>query len=467
MRRKIVYHYGPTNSGKTYAALQRFQQAKDGIYCGPLRLLAMEIYDKANAHGVYCNLTTGQEKKEMPFAKHVACTVEMASFHRPFEVGVIDEIQMMADEFRGWAFTRALLGLQVAELHVCGDPSMLPVIRGIAAQTGDDLEEHQYERFRPLKIETESLRGDFRAIRPGDCIVAFRRKDIFEIKKQLELLTDHRCSVIYGSLPPETRRQQAKLFNDPNSGYDVLVASDAVGMGLNLNINRVVFFSLQKFNGAEKRQITPSMVKQIAGRAGRRGSRYPDGSVTCFFSIDTPYLISCMGSDLREADGAGLFPFFEQVELFAARLPDVNFSTLLDRFAKSTRLDGAYFLCKYDAMKRVAGMLDRVQGLTLRDRFTFCFAPVNAGDMRMLAVIIHFASQYAKGIPVPLKMMPPMQMGKTGDFDLLDLETKHQDYFEYGRWLRILMTSETVTLGQRVEGYLGSDFIFLKMYLTL
>ncbi|KAK4799724.1 hypothetical protein SAY86_025089 [Trapa natans] len=91
MKPKIVYHCGPTNSGKTCNSLQRFMEAEKGIYCSPLRLLAMEVFNKVNALGVYCSLLTGQEKKHVPFSNHVACTVEIVSVDDLYDVAVIDE----------------------------------------------------------------------------------------------------------------------------------------------------------------------------------------------------------------------------------------------------------------------------------------------------------------------------------------------------------------------------------------
>ena len=182
LRRRIVYHAGPTNSGKTYAALSHFRLADSGLYCGPLRLLAMEVYDSVNADGVYCNLVTGQERKEVPFAAHTACTVEMANLTRSYKVAVIDEIQMIADEYRGWAWTRALLGLQAEEVHVCGDPSALPLLRSLCAASGDELHEFRYDRLKPLRVDAHSLEGNFGKVKAGDCIVAFSRREIFEIK---------------------------------------------------------------------------------------------------------------------------------------------------------------------------------------------------------------------------------------------------------------------------------------------
>ena len=127
--RRIILHAGPTNSGKTHAALARFLAARSALYCSPLRLLAWEVSERVNAAGVACDLVTGQEVRRLPGAQHCATTVEMADTSRPVDVAVVDEVQMMADPTRGWAFTRALLGLPAAELHLCGDPAALDLAR--------------------------------------------------------------------------------------------------------------------------------------------------------------------------------------------------------------------------------------------------------------------------------------------------------------------------------------------------
>ncbi|XP_010768882.1 ATP-dependent RNA helicase SUPV3L1, mitochondrial-like [Notothenia coriiceps] len=115
IQRKVIFHAGPTNSGKTYQAIQRFLTARSGVYCGPLKLLAHEIFEKSNNAGVPCDLVTGEERSFMDpdgrASAHVACTIEMCSVTTPYEVAVIDEIQMIRDPSRGWAWTRALLGL--------------------------------------------------------------------------------------------------------------------------------------------------------------------------------------------------------------------------------------------------------------------------------------------------------------------------------------------------------------------
>jgi ATP-dependent RNA helicase SUPV3L1/SUV3 len=118
--RKIICHIGPTNSGKTYNALDSLTNAKTGLYCGPLRLLAWEIYEKLSMKNIKCNLITGQEKNIHDNATHQSCTVEMIDLYNYYDCVVIDEAQLIGDVSRGWAWTQALLGLQAKEIHLCG-----------------------------------------------------------------------------------------------------------------------------------------------------------------------------------------------------------------------------------------------------------------------------------------------------------------------------------------------------------
>ena len=236
VQRKIVLHVGPTNSGKTYHALKRLEQADTGIYAGPLRLLAHEVYTRLNAKGKLCDLVTGDEKimQSDDEAQMKSCTVEMVPLNTNVDVAVIDEIQMIGREDRGWAWTQALLGLKAKEVHLCGEERSVPLIRELAASMGDDIEIRTYKRLSPLETMSTSLRHRLSDLRKGDCVVVFSRVGIHSMKKEIEVATQKRVALVYGSLPPEIRAQQARLFNDPNNDYDILVASDAIGMGLNL-----------------------------------------------------------------------------------------------------------------------------------------------------------------------------------------------------------------------------------------
>lgn len=235
-QRTIHLHVGPTNSGKTYHALKRLEASKNGFYAGPLRLLAQEVYHRFQSSGVPCSLITGDDVKYPEGQKSVIAskTVEMVDLGHAYDVGVIDEIQMIADPHRGWAWTRALLGSRVTELHLCGETRVVPLMRDLAALMGDKLEIHRYERLNPLKAMNQSLKGDLKKLEKGDCVVSFSRVGIHALKADIEKTTGRRAAIVYGGLPAEIRTQQASLFNDPNNDYDFLVASDAIGMGLNL-----------------------------------------------------------------------------------------------------------------------------------------------------------------------------------------------------------------------------------------
>ncbi|KAK6363493.1 RNA helicase [Orbilia blumenaviensis] len=277
MKRTWHLHVGPTNSGKTYNALKRLEEVTKGVYCGPLRLLAHEVYARLNAKGIKCNLKTGEETRMAGEDVRLwSSTVEMAQVEVPFDVAVIDEIQMLADTERGWAWTHAVLGIMAKELHLCGEERAVGIVEKLARLCGDELIIHRYQRLGKLEVMDQSLNGDFTKIEKGDCVVGFARKDIHALKRFIEHATGLKCAIVYGALPAETRATQAKYFNDPQNDYDVLVASDAIGLGLNLSIKRVIFSTMYKYNGSENIEIPIPLTRQIAGRAGRYRSSADD-----------------------------------------------------------------------------------------------------------------------------------------------------------------------------------------------
>lgn len=342
-KRNVFLHVGPTNSGKTYNALKRLEASSSGLYCGPLRLLAWEVAQRLNKVHVPCNLITGQEKNEIDGAKHSSVTVEMADVTSEYECAVIDEIQMVGCKTRGFSFTRALLGISSDELHVCGDPAAVPLIRRMLDVTGDVVKVQYYERLCPL-IPSRIPLGSFSNIKTGDCIVTFSRPKIYKLKRQIENGGKHLCSVVYGSLPPETRTKQASMFNDESSEFDVLVASDAVGMGLNLNISRIIFSTLKKFDGLCMRELTVPEIKQIAGRAGRYGSKYPVGEVICLDNEDLPLLHSSLESSSPVLERAGLFPTFDLLSLYSRLQSTTRFHPILEKFLEKAKLSPDYFI---------------------------------------------------------------------------------------------------------------------------
>jgi hypothetical protein len=320
-KRKFIFHAGPTNSGKTFQALQALSKAKSGVYTAPLRLLAWETFEKLKAAGVAVDLITGQEQERSEGARHVSCTIEMAQLDAPVDVAVIDEVQLLADRDRGWAWSRAILGALAEEIHLCGDVSALPVLQRIMRLTGDSLDVRTYNRLGPLTVEDGHVRS-LSELRRGDCVIAFGRRALYDHKREIERTTGLRCAVVYGALPPPVRKSQALLFNGSEGGEraDVLVATDAIAMGLNLNIQRIIFSKMQKFDGESRRPLTVSETKQIAGRAGRFGSHFPAGFVTGLEKKHLPTLREALSSKTPEVMRAGILPTLEHIEGFAAAL---------------------------------------------------------------------------------------------------------------------------------------------------
>ncbi|CAG8714420.1 6329_t:CDS:2, partial [Acaulospora morrowiae] len=196
-----------------------------------------------------------------------------------------------------------------------------------------------------------------------------------------------------------TRSQQAKLFNDPDSSFDVLVASDAVGMGLNLNIKRVVFETVKKFDGIGIRHVPIPQIKQIAGRAGRFGTVNAVGEVTALEPMDLKYVRQAMASPTKNLEMAGLQPTMEMVELFAHQLPGTKeFSSLLEKFEDLARVDGQYFLCNFYTQKLIANSIEHIQ-MTIPERFSFVTGPVNTSDIRLMKNIQKFALLHSQSRP--------------------------------------------------------------------
>ncbi|MBP3476373.1 MAG: hypothetical protein J6K48_08670 [Lachnospiraceae bacterium] len=267
MRRHFILHIGPTNSGKTYQALERLKHAYQGIYLGPLRLLALEVYDRMTASGIPCSMITGEEAIRTPGSFVQASTIEILDIREVYDIAVIDEAQMMADENRGSFWTRAILGIRAEEIHVCCSGTAEGLLVRMIQRCGDTYDIVRHERN--TKLEFISERYDMnKDVQQGDALIAFSKKNVLAIAAALEG-RGIKASVIYGNLPPQTRQEQVRLFTEGIN--QVVVATDAIGMGINLPIRRIVFMNTVKFDGTDKRRLRAEEIRQIAGRAGRYG----------------------------------------------------------------------------------------------------------------------------------------------------------------------------------------------------
>lgn len=266
MKRKFYIHLGDTNTGKTYNALERLKIAKRGIYLSPLRILALENFERLNSEGVICDLLTGEEEIIKEGSTHTSCTIERVNLKENYDIAVIDEIQMISDQYRGMAWSKSVLGLKCDEIHICGASNAKNILETIIKDCGDEYEIKEYTRAIPLEVENKNF--SFNDIQEGDAVVVFSKKRVLEIAEQYSS-NGIKASIIYGDLPPEVRKMQYEQFIKKET--KVLVTTDAIGMGVNLPIRRIIFMSIKKFDGEEIRELTSQEVKQVAGRAGRIG----------------------------------------------------------------------------------------------------------------------------------------------------------------------------------------------------
>lgn len=261
---QYVLHIGETNTGKTHHALEQMKEAPSGLYLAPLRLLALEVYDKLNGDGVPCTLKTGEEEKVVANATHYSCTVEMFHEKDYFDVVVIDEAQMIADKDRGFSWYKAITKANAREVHIVGSRNLKEMILQLLGDS--NIEIREYSRDVPLQVEKKLF--TLSQTKKGDALVCFSRKRVLETASRLQN-DGFTVSMIYGSMPPETRKKEMQRFIDGET--KVIVSTDAIGMGLNLPIRRIVFLETEKFDGTKRRRLTSQEVKQIAGRAGRKG----------------------------------------------------------------------------------------------------------------------------------------------------------------------------------------------------
>lgn len=266
MHRRFVLHLGGTNTGKTYAGFQRLIRAETGVYLAPLRLLALEAQETLLDAGVDCSLSTGEEEDLREEDTHMAATAEKLSLEQHYDVAVIDECQMIADPQRGYAWTRAILGVLAPEVHLCAAPEAKHLLIRLIESCRDTYEVQEHQRTTPLICMTHPI--DYQRVQPGDALITFSKVGVLSVAEDLRQ-SGKEPAIIYGALPYSTRRKQMEGFLEGQMKY--IVSTDAIGMGLNLPIRRVIFMDTEKFDGVERRPLKPEEIRQIAGRAGRYG----------------------------------------------------------------------------------------------------------------------------------------------------------------------------------------------------
>ena len=402
--RKFNVILGPTNSGKTFEALETLKNANSGVYLAPLRLLAMEIFDKLNQAGVPCNLHTGEEFIDIPGAKHTASTIEMMNHQNIVDVAVIDEVQMLADKDRGWAWTAAIVGVPANTIYCIGSDDIEYQLINTFNYLKEEYTIKHIERKCPLKIDKVV---DFHKIDINDVIVTFSRKNVLWFAKQLEDF-GFESSMIYGALSPEVRREQIENFSN---GYSsCLVATDAIGMGINIPAKRIIFSDIEKFDGQSMRLLNKTEIKQIAGRAGRFGI-HDFGLVSAFNKSDLTYIKECLESDNDViTEKLTIAPSMWHIHKLSEILETDNIIKILSYF--STVLPVNHHLFKISKLKQMKSVANFVQCIipdeTLENKFIFSNVPCN--------IEISNESSYLKSLLLAKKQNTPIKLFKLPDW---------------------------------------------------
>lgn len=399
MRRRFIALLGPTNSGKTHQAMEALARAGTGVYLAPLRLLALENYERLaamerNGETLRVSLITGEEQRVTEGATHVASTVEMLDTQTRVEVAVIDEIQMLADRDRGAAWTAAVCGAPANLVYLVGAPEARHAVEALAERLDCDLEIRTLTRKGPLSMEEQPVRK-LRNLRRGDAVIAFSRRDVLMWRDMITEL-GYSVATVYGNLSPEVRRAQAARFRDGSA--DIVVGTDAIAMGLNLPIQRVVMTTAVKFNGVDEEELTAALARQIAGRAGRFGV-HEEGYVAGY-DDDTHMVIRAL---LREKVppvstlGFPVAPTLAHLNRIASVTGEQSLAKLLKRFETDIDVPDGFFTPRITEEQAERALWLDTLPLSLEDKFTLSLVPISSRVPALHAAWQRWARALARG----------------------------------------------------------------------
>ncbi len=378
-KRKLTLHIGPTNSGKTYKAMQRLKEADTGYYLAPLRLLALEGYESLRDDGADVSLITGEEQIIDEDATHVSSTIEMVNFEVDVDVCVIDEVQMIGDRDRGWAWANAIIGAPADEIIMTGSPNSKEAIIALAEYLGEELEIVEFERMNPLKLLDKPT--DVKDVQKGSAIIAFSRKDVLRLKQDFSKYFD--ISVVYGNLSPEVRREEARRFREGET--DLLIATDAIAMGLNLPIKTLLFSKAMKFDGEKDRELTASEIHQISGRAGRYGLN-EEGFVGALYSDVLNIIHKNFYKEAKKIE----IPFkvmanLGHIQLVANILEENSLFEILKFFVKNMEFNGPFKASNLEDMLEASKITDEYD-LDIATKYHLSCAPLTLKSPYIVSV---------------------------------------------------------------------------------
>ncbi|MEA1892402.1 MAG: SUV3 C-terminal domain-containing protein [Campylobacterota bacterium] len=403
MRRKLTLHIGPTNSGKTYEAMKRLEDADTGYYLAPLRLLALEGYEGLKDRGIDASLITGEEQILDEDATHISSTIEMLNFEVDVDVCVIDEVQMIDDRDRGWAWANAIIGAPAKEIIMTASSNAKEAIIAIAEYLGEELEIVEFERKNPLSLL--ELPTDPRDVEEFSAIIAFSRKDVLRLKQ--EFSREFSVSVVYGNLSPEVRREEARRFREKET--QILIATDAIAMGMNLPIKTILFSKAEKFDGVTQRNLLTSEVLQISGRAGRYGMN-EEG----FVGALNPEALRIVKKNFNKEAREISVPFnvmanLEHIKLVSTILEENSLYEILKFFVQNMEFNGPFRAYNLDDMLEAAKIVDAYD-LDIATKYHLSCAPLTLKSPYIVESYERYIDALEKKIPVAY--IPPVLIGE-------------------------------------------------------
>jgi ATP-dependent RNA helicase SUPV3L1/SUV3 len=436
LKRTLIFNVGPTNSGKTYQALQTLKHADTGYYLAPLRLLALEGYETLQEAGVDVSLVTGEEQILAEDATHISSTIEMLNFDIDVDVCVIDEVQMIADMHRGWAWANAIIGAPAHEVIMTGSADALPVIQALAKWLDEELIINHFERKTPLQLIDKNI--SFEQLMPKTAIITFSRKSVLYYQQKLSPL--FKTAVIYGNLSPEVRREEARRFRSGEA--EVLIATDAIAMGLNLPIKTILFATDTKFDGQSDRLLTPSEVQQIAGRSGRYG-HHEEGYVGAL-SFEVLQTISMLlPTPLVPIElPVRVMVNFDHIKLVGSILQTERMSEILEFLVKHMRFDGPFEMADLDQMLEIAYLCDDYE-LTLQEKYHFITAPVSLGSAYLMEQFRFYIEGVANGMEIPYEGIKQLGSKAHNSAQLLQAEEYVKEITTY-LWLSFRLSDHFI-----------------------
>jgi ATP-dependent RNA helicase SUPV3L1/SUV3 len=415
-KRELYFFVGPTNSGKTYQAMQELMDADCGIYLAPLRLLALENYEYIKQNDIAVSLVTGEEERIDEEAGHICSTIEMVNYNFDVDVCVIDEIQMLEDPDRGWAWVNAIVGAPADKVIMTGSVNALDAVKKIASYLEEDLKIVKFKRKNPLEVMDDAV--SLKYLQSQTALIAFSRKNVLALKSKLS--KKHKVSVIYGNLSPEVRQEEARRFRDGES--DILVATDAIAMGLNLPIKTILFTTDSKFDGIEDRPLIPNEIIQISGRAGRYG-HHENGYIGATSRKVLEHIQSEFHSPLHTIKP----PFrvkatTSQILDIAKYLKTKDLGEILRYFANHMNFTGPFIAANISSMLELSPEIDKKKSLSLEIKYMLAGAPVNSRSPLIKSAFSFYINAIVKNEVVPYRQSVKTEKIAKTQLELLKAE---------------------------------------------